>query len=110
MSAFRDALHIGIDTNGQRMDLAVDLLRQNAGVVVLADQLVLRPESERVVCEVIASDISRKRSATEYEEMVAGGKELLSRSMLRDGLSARELEWLVVADLGNSSVELWHAT
>ena len=104
MSAYRDALHISLAEAGPRLALAADLLAQSTAVVVLADRLALRPFDDRILCEVISASAIDERT---YESEVSEAEHMLSQSTLKDLLPGRPLEWLVVADYGSGTVELW---
>ena len=110
MSAYRDALHIEIDASKARIDLASSLLRRNEGVVVLSQQIALRPEPHRILCEVIEDSVDSRRSPQEYESLVEAAREFLNGSPLGPAVAKRRLEWVVVADTGTGTVELWHAS
>jgi hypothetical protein len=110
MSAYRKALQIDMDASRSRIDLAESLLRRNEGTVLLAQLIALRPEPHRIVCEVIDDSVDSRRSPEEYEQLVAAAREFLTGSPLGHAVAKRTLEWVVVADTGTGTVELWHAS
>jgi hypothetical protein len=110
MSAYRDALHIEIDASPGRIDLAASLLRRSEGTVVLSERIALRPEPHRILCEVIVDSHDPRKSSQEYESLVDAARELLNASPLGRAISKRKLEWVVVADDGKGTVELWKAS
>ena len=109
MSAYRDALHIGIDSSAARIDLAALLLRRSEGTVVLSKRIALRPEPHRILCEVIVDSRDTRESPEEYESLVNAAREFLNASALAPAIAKRTLEWVVVADDGKDTVELWDA-
>ena len=108
MSAYKDFLHIEIDSSKGRIDLAMQLLRRSEGTVVLAKQIALRPEPDRILCEVIEGPHDPRRSPEEYASLVETAGEYLKASPLGDAIAKRTLEWVVVSDQGTRTVELWH--
>ena len=109
MSAYKDFLHIDLDASKGRIDLATQLLRRSEGTVVLARRIALRPEPDRILCEIIEGSHDPRRSPEEYESLVKDAREYLNASPLGDAIAKRTLEWVVVADNGTGTVELWPA-
>jgi hypothetical protein len=109
MSAYRDALHIEIDASPARMELAAALLRRNEGTVVLSERIALRSEPQHILCEVIVDARDTLSSAEEYASLVDAARELLTTSTLGRAIAKRKLEWVVVADDGVNTIELWKA-
>ena len=110
MSAYRKALQIEMDASRARIDLAESLLRRCEGTVLLAQRIALRPEPNRIVCEVIDDSLDSRRSPEEYESLVAAAREFLMDSPLGHSIAKRKLEWVVVAESGTGTVELWSAS
>ncbi len=110
MSAYRKALQIEMDASRARIDLAESLLRRCEGTVLLAQRIALRPEPHRIVCEVIDDSLDSRRSPEEYESLVAAAREFLMDSPLAHSIAKRKLEWVVVAESGTGTVELWNAS
>jgi len=110
MNAYRQALHIEADASKARIELASSLLRRNEGVVVLSQQIALRPEPHRILCEVIEDPLASRRSPQEYESLVEAAREFLESSPLGHAVAKRKLEWVVVADTGMGTVQIWHAS
>jgi hypothetical protein len=107
MTAYRDALAVSLRDAPQRLDLAQALLARGDTVVLLEGQLALRPDGSRVLCEVIDALSEGSRSARRFEALIEGGRSLLRESALDDALRSKQLEWIVVADYGSGTVQLW---
>ncbi|MBS1998719.1 MAG: hypothetical protein JSS86_20485 [Cyanobacteria bacterium SZAS LIN-2] len=109
MSAYRAALHVDEDSGADRLNLAAELLSGSGEVVVLNGRLALRPMGGRILCEVIDPTLGSKRPEPEYRAMVDAAQKILEASPLFSAVQSRELEWLVVADYGTGTVEMWRA-
>ena len=107
MSAYRDALAIDAGSPAERLELAAQLLRERAGVVLLEGSLALRPSGREIVCEVIDPAPSAHRCAFEYEVLVENARRLLESSSLHERLPDRRRQWVVVEDLGTGTAEVW---
>jgi len=107
MSAYRDALRLDAGSSLERVNLAKELLKNGRGVVVLSDRLALRPAGSTILCEVIDCFVDSTRSPSEYRQMVEDAKLLLAGSPLAAEVLGHSVEWLVVADYGNGTIERW---
>ena len=105
--AYDDALQIASSETGSRADLAIDLLANANGVVVLDSVLALRPEPDRILCEVFASPST---VPGKYEAVAESAKEFLAQSTIFKALPVKPLSWLVVYDYGKGVVVLWRAS
>ncbi len=105
MSAYKDALHIAVQESDRRALLASELLSSGRGVVVLDGTLALRPEPDRILCEVIATPVSLAK----YRGAVEAAQALLKRSTIFKDIS-KPLSWLVVDDYGMGTVVLWQCS
>ena len=103
MSAYEDALHITAGEIGPRALLASEVLSTRSGVVVLDNVLALRPEPDRIFCEVIAE----AGSPHNYQAAVEAAQSLLKSSTLFNSVSGKALCWLVVDDYGMGVGVLW---
>jgi len=101
MSAYKDALHISDVETGQRLQLAIDLLLNGKGVVVIDDLLALRPFSGQILCEVISQGFATP------QVQIENAKKLLHESSIGDSLQGQQLQWLVVEDYGTGTIEVW---
>lgn len=107
MDAFQNALHIESNEQGQRLDLARELLQTGKGWVVVGDKIALIPERDHICCEVITRHYS-SASAGSYEREAQEAKRLLSESTLASAVSARKLVWRVVEDYGMGRAVVWN--
>jgi hypothetical protein len=55
MSAYKHALHLSSTERGPKLQLATELLAEGKEVVVLDGTLALRPEADKILCEVISA-------------------------------------------------------
>ena len=101
MSAYKHALHLSSTERGPRLQLAGELLAEGREVVVLDDVLALRPESEKILCEVIAV------GSVAHQAQVESAKRLLNASTLGSFVDSQRCRWLVVEDYGTGTMELW---
>jgi hypothetical protein len=101
MSAYKNDLHIEGSEEGQRLQLAVDLLRHAQGVIVIDDLLALRAGSQGIItCEVIV------RGPAEPQLQIENAQALLNSSTIGKHLHARNLEWIAVEDYGTGTVQV----
>jgi hypothetical protein len=107
MSAYRDALSIDAESSDQRLELAAKILATGAGVVMFNDTVALRPTPTCLLCEVVDPAPSSRRCENEFEVLAENAQRMLDSSRLR--LPNIPRKWLVVADYGTGTVELWHA-
>ena len=107
MSAYKHALAVSLGDSQQRIELACSLLKRGESVVLLEGRLALRTDGDRILCEVIDPYSDGVRSAKRYEELVACGRALREESALGTQLPADRLRWLVVADYGTGTQQLW---
>jgi hypothetical protein len=108
MSAYKNALHVNADDHGQRMRLAEELLNRGE-TVVLDEELALRPVSDGLLCEVIASSGTDRKDLERVNRAIKRGKALLRSSQLGELVAGRKLTWLVVDDYGMGTRVLWQA-
>ena len=101
MSAYKDSLRLSSTECGARLAAAAELLAERKAVVVLDNTLALRPDADRILCEVIASD------GIPPEEQVEAAKRLLQASTLGSMINQERHQWIVVHDYGTGTVELW---
>ena len=101
MSAYKHALHLSSTERGPRLQLAAELLAEGRVVVVLDDALALRPDSDKILCEVISS------GSAAHQTQVESAKRLLHASTLGSLVNSQRCRWLVVEDYGTGTVELW---
>jgi hypothetical protein len=106
MSAYKDALHVTASETGPRALLASEILSTLGGVVVLDSMLALRPEPDRILCEVIA----QPGSPANYQAAVQAAQSHLKDSTLFSAVSGKVLSWLVVDDYGTGVGVLWHGS
>ena len=106
MHAFQDALHVELNEQGQRLNLACELLQTGEGSVVVGDLIALIPGSDHISCEVITRHYS-SASAISYEREAEEAKQLLAESTLAPAVSSRKLVWKVVDDYGMGRAEVW---
>lgn len=104
MSAFRGSLGIDVDTTGQRLDLAREVL-DGGGSVLLQDRVALHSEGDEIECAVITRWIST-RNPELFEREIEEAKELLAASTLVTHLK-KPLRWIVVDDYGMGSIQVW---
>ena len=110
MSAYKDALAISLREAPARIELARSLLDRGAAVVLLDEQVALRSAGESILCEVIDPYSDGVRSAERFEGLIESGRTLLSQSPLHPYLSGKRLQWIVVADYGTGTLQLWPTT
>ena len=91
----------------ERVELARSLLERGSAVVLIDDQLALRRSGDRVLCEVIDPFVDGIRSAHRFEALIESAHALLDDSLLSRLVTGEELEWIVVADYGMGTVQLW---
>ena len=101
MSAYKDALHVSSAEQGPRLQLAAEMLAEGRAVVVLDGGLALRPDSGRILCEVISS------GSVAPQAQVQTAKRLLQASTLGRLVDIKHCQWLLVEDYGTGSAELW---
>ena len=101
MSAYKHALHLSSAEQGPRLQLAAEVLAERRAVVVLDDALALRPDSDKILCEVISS------GSVAHQAQVEAAKRLLQESTLGRMMDRERCQWLVVEDYGTGTVELW---
>jgi hypothetical protein len=101
MSAYKNALHLFSAEQGPRLQLAAEMLAEKRAVVVLDGALALRPDSGKILCEVISSGSIAPQ--TQAEE----AKRLLRASTFGSFVDWDRCQWLVVEDYGTGTVELW---
>jgi hypothetical protein len=109
MSAYKDAVTIETDTSGPRLALAAEVLTSGAGVVLLEGLVALRHAGRELLCEVVDPMPSAHRCAYEYEVLVENARHALEASRLNPLLPNLPRTWLVVADYGTGTSELWRA-
>ena len=109
MSAYQNALAIEPGAAGQRLALAAEILASGAGIVLLEGVVALRCVGRALFCEVVDPMPSARRCALEYEVLVENARRTLEASKLDAFLPALPRTWLVVADYGTGTVELWRA-
>ena len=109
MSAYKDALAIGTGASRQRLALAAEVLANGSGVVLLDELMALRHSDSELLCEVIDRAPSAHRCAQEYEVLVENARHALEASKLSPLLPDLPRAWIVVADYGSGTVELWRA-
>lgn len=108
MSAYKDALTIGIDDPGDRLTQAAEILASGVGVVIVEGMLALRPAGRELICEVIDPTPSAHRCINEYEVLVENARRALEASRLCALLPPVPRKWRVVEDQGTGAVEVWH--
>ena len=101
MSAYKHALHLSSTERGPRLQLAAELLAEGREVVVLDGVLALRPESDKILCEVISA------GSVPPQTQVESAKRLLQASTLGGLVDSQRCRWLVVEDYGTGTIELW---
>jgi hypothetical protein len=101
MSAYKNDLHIDSFEEGQRLQLAIDLLEQAQGAIVIDNRLALRAGPRGITCEVIV------RGSAEPQLQVESAKVILNGSAIGKHLHAWKLEWIAVEDYGTGTVQLW---
>jgi len=106
MGAYKDALHVTAEEVGARAALAMDVLANRRGVVVLDGVLALRPESNHIACEVIAS----RSTSGQYRLAIEEAQSLLKRSTISNAVSGIKLVWVVVEDYGMGVGVLAHGS
>ncbi|MCC7461718.1 MAG: hypothetical protein IT480_04560 [Gammaproteobacteria bacterium] len=74
---------------------------------MLNGTLALRPAPACLYCEVIDPAPASHRCENEFEVLVENAQRMLDSSRLR--LPDIPRRWLVVADCGTGTVELWRA-
>ena len=109
MSAYKDALVIERAASDQRLALAALALAQGDCVVLFEGGLALRPAGRELLCEVIDPSPSERRCAQEYEVLVENAQRALDASPLSALLPRLPCRWIVVADYGTGTTELWRA-
>src|SRR5262249_25817399 len=107
MDAFQSALHIGTDEQGQRFDLALELLATKKGWVVVADTIGLIPEPDHIACEGITRHLSSV-SSSQYEHEAKTAQQILATSTLGVAIASQRLIWSVVDNYGMGRAEVWH--
>jgi hypothetical protein len=107
MSAYKDALAVDDKSSDQRLALAAELLAGCEGVILLEEVVALRPTQSAILCEIIDPSPSARRCAEEFKALVENASRLLAASKLAVLLPRKPLHWLVVADYGTGTVELW---
>ncbi len=110
MSRDKNALAIETGDSDQRFALAAKTLAAGNSVVMFEGTLVLRPVRSELLCEVVDPTPSARRCANEYEVLVENAQRALETSKLATLLPHRRRQWLVVADVGTGTTELWRAT
>jgi hypothetical protein len=76
-------------------------------VVLLDDQVAFRSDGDNVLCEVIDPYSGGPRSATRFEQLVESARTLAKDSPLDRYLRTKKLRWIVVADYGTGTRQLW---
>ena len=109
MSAYRDAFSIDADSSDQRLELAAEILATGAGVVMFNNTFALRPTPTCLFCEVVDPAPSSRRCENEFEVLAENAQRMLDSSRLKKRLPNIPRKWLVVADYGTGTVELWRA-
>lgn len=109
MSAYRDVLSVDADSSDQQLDQAAEILATGAGVVMLNNTVALRPTPTCLLCEVVDPAPASRRCANEFEVLAENAQRMLDSSRLSERLPNIPRKWLVVADCGTGTVELWHA-
>ena len=109
MSAYRHAFGIDAGASDQRLALAAGILSGCKGVVMFEGIVALCPTHAHILCEVVDPTPSARRCVNEYEVLVENAKRALDASKLGSLLPDLPCKWLVVADCGMGTVELWHA-
>lgn len=109
MSAYRDALSIGLDASRDRVELAAEILAAGTGVVLLENHVALRPSRTALICEVIDPAPLEHRCAMEYEVLLENARRTLEASPLWRRLPQMPQEWMVVEDYGSGTIERWRA-
>jgi hypothetical protein len=107
MSAYRHALIVDEASSEQRLLLAVGVLDRCEGVVMLDGVVALRPTPDAILCEVVDPTPTAHRCAEEFKALVENAQRGLAESRLAPLLARKALQWLVVDDYGNGTVELW---
>lgn len=106
---YKSAVAVDESSSEARLSLAAQILERRKGVVILNDMLALRPEANRILCEVIDSAPSSHRCAEEFAVMVENAQRALLSSRLYSKLPNRMMEWLVVESCDTGTVELWRS-
>jgi len=109
MSAYKDALAVERGASGQRLTLAAQGLTRGECVVLLEGRLALRLAGRQLLCEVIDPSPSEHRCVQEYEVLVENAQRALDVSPLSALLPRFPRKWIVVADYGTGTTELWCA-
>ena len=68
MSAYKDALHSSSAEQGPRLQLAAEVLAEGSAVVVLDGTIALRPDSDKILCEVTSSGSIAPQAQSNYKE------------------------------------------
>jgi len=109
MTAYRDALVVDDASSEQRLGLAVSLLNDGSGVVMLEGVAALRSTPTGIICEVVDRSPGSHRCMEELKVLVENAARALAGSRLAARLPARPMQWVVVEDCGSGTVELWRA-
>jgi hypothetical protein len=107
MSAYKHALVVDNASSERRLALAAAVLDRCDGVVMFDGVVALRPTPGAIMCEVIDPAPSEHRCAEEFKVLVENASRSLANSKLAERLPRRPLKWLVVADCGSRTEELW---
>lgn len=105
-----DALRIDHDASPQRLALAATLLADRAAVVLLHGALALRPEPERIVCEVLDPLHGESGSEQRYLALVDDAKRILENSAISTAVTGKTQYWCIVDDYGMGTIQLWPAS
>ena len=107
MHAYEDALQLSLDSSAQRVALARSFLTSCSGVIFLEEQLALRPQADRIICEVVDPYHGEHGSDERYRRLVENAQSLLDASQLSGAVAGKKLEWCVVDDYGMGTALLW---
>ena len=107
MSAYRDALQIDSTSSPKRVQLAVQLLQNGDGAVLLEGRLALRSMEDDVLCDVVAHKPRPAEGYRGYRAMVNEARAALMNSFLWPAVEGKKLRWSVVEDYGTGTIVLW---
>jgi hypothetical protein len=101
MNTFQGLLHIESSEGGKRLQLAIDLLTNLEGAVLINDVLSLRPNPQGIECAVILTGLIDPQSQVE------NAKRLLEKSTIGQFVQSRKLRWIAVDDYGMGAIQIW---
>jgi hypothetical protein len=107
MSAYKHALALSLRDGPQRIALARAVLESGDQAVLLEGAVALRLAGNLILAEVVDPFFRGSNSRERFENLIERGQALLQESTLGSYLDPERLRWIVVADYGTGTQQLW---